>query len=71
MAKCRGYTPEKIIKKLREAEVFQGQGKTVGQSCKAIGISEQTYYRRRKEYGGMRVNQAKELKELKNENARL
>ena len=71
MARRRGYSPEQIIKKLREAEVFQGQGKTVGQACKAIGISEQTYFRWRKEYGGMRVNQAKELKELKNENARL
>jgi len=71
MAKRRRYTPEQIIMKLREAEVLLSQGQTVVQACKAIEISEQTYYRWRKEYGGMDVSQAKQLKELEKENARL
>lgn len=70
MAKKR-YTPEIIIRKLREAEVLQGQGKTIAQVVKHIGITEQTFYRWRKEYGGMRVDQAKRLKELEAENTRL
>ena len=71
MAKRRRYTPEQIIMKLREAEVLLSQGQTVGQACKAIEISEQTYYRWRKEYGGMNIPQAKQFKELEKENARL
>ena len=63
MAKKR-YTPEVIIRKLREAEVLQGQGKTIAQVVKHIGITEQTFFRWRKEYGGMRVDQAKWLREL-------
>ena len=70
MARKR-YTPEVIIRKLREAEVLQGQGKTVAETVKQLGITEQTFYRWRKEYGGMRVDQAKRLKELEAENARL
>jgi transposase-like protein len=70
MAKRR-YTPEAIIRKLREAEVLQGQGQTIAQVVKQLGITEQTFYRWRKEYGGMRVDQAKRLKELEAENARL
>ena len=70
MAKKR-YTPETIIHKLREVEILQGQGKTVAQAVKHIGISEQTLYRWRKAYGGMRVGQAKRLKELAVENTRL
>ena len=65
------YRPEEIIAKLREAEVLIGQGKKVPEAVKAIGISEVTYYRWRKEYGGMDVSQAKRLKELEQENARL
>jgi transposase len=65
------YRPEEIIAKLREAEVLLGQGKKVPEVVKAIGISEVTYYRWRKEYGGMDVSQAKRLKELERENARL
>ena len=65
------YNAEAIIHKLREAEVLLGQGKTVGQVCKVLGITDQTYYRWRKAYGGMRINQAKRLKELEAENARL
>jgi len=71
MARRRGYSPEQIITKLREAEVLLSQGKTVAQTCKAIEVSEQTYYRWRKEYGGMTVSQAKQLKEMEKENARL
>lgn len=71
MAKRRGYSPEQIITKLSEAEVLLSQGKTVAQACKAIEISKQTYYRWRKEYGGMTVSQAKHLQELEKGNARL
>ncbi len=70
MAKKR-YTPEAIIYKLREVEILQGQGKTVAQAVKQIGVTEQTFYRWRKAYGGMRVEQAKRLKELVAENVRL
>jgi transposase-like protein len=65
------YTPEQIINKLREAEVLLSQGTTIGVVCKKIGVSDYTYYRWRKEYGGMRVDQAKRLKELEIENSRL
>ena len=65
------YTPEKIIGKLREAELAVNQGKTVAEACRKIGVTQQTYYRWRKEYGGMKVSQAKRLKELEKENARL
>ena len=67
----RGYSPEQIISKLREAEVLLSQGATVGEASKKIGVTEQTYYRWRKEYGGMRVEQARRLKELEKENSRL
>jgi len=63
MAKRIRYSPEQIITKLREAEVHLSQGKTVGQACKALEISEQTYYRWRREYGGMDVTQARKLKD--------
>jgi len=65
------YTPEQIINKLREAEVLLSQGSTIGVACKKIGVSDYTYYRWRKEYGGMRVDQAKRLKDLEAENTRL
>lgn len=65
------YKAEQIIGKLREAEVLLNQGNTVGEASKKIGVSEQTYYRWRKEYGGMRVDQAKRLKELEKENSQL
>jgi len=65
------YAAEQIISMLREAEVLLNQGSTVGEVCRKLGISEQTYYRWRKDYGGMRVDQAKRLKELEKENARL
>ncbi len=65
------YTPEQIIGKLREAEVRLSQGERVGGICRSLGISEQSYYRWRREYGGLKVDQAKRLKELEKENARL
>jgi transposase-like protein len=67
----KGYSPEQIIHKLREAEVLLSQGNTIGAVSKKIGVSDYTYYRWRKEYGGMRVDQARRLKELEQENARL
>ena len=65
------YTPEQIISKLREAEVLLSQGQTVAQACKSLGVSEQTYYRWRREYGGMGTTQVRRLKGLERENARL
>ena len=67
----KGYSPEQIIHKLREAEVLLSQGNTIGAVSKKIGVTDVTYYRWRKEYGGMRVDQARRLKELEQENARL
>lgn len=71
MAIRRVYTPEQIITKLREAEIYIGQGKTVKEASKQLGISEQTYYRWRREYGGMDISQAKKLREIEKENIRL
>ena len=65
------FTAEQIVIKLREAEVVQAQGKTVVQVCKQLGVTEQTDYRWRKAYGGLRMDQAKRLKSLEQENARL
>ena len=70
MAK-KGYTPEQIINRLREAEILLSQGETVTVISRKIGVSVHTYYRWRKEYGGMRVDQARRLKELEQENTRL
>ncbi len=70
MSKKR-HTSEQIISKLREAEVLLSQGQSVPEACRKIEISEQTYYRWRKEYGGLRLDQAKRLKELERENTRL
>ena len=65
------YTPEQIIRLLRQAEVLSSEGRHVPEICREIGVTTNTYYRWRKEYGGMQVNQAKRLKELKKENSRL
>ncbi len=65
------YKAEQIIGMLREAEVLQSQGMTIGEISRKLSITEQTYYRWRKEYGGMRIDQAKRLKELEKENVRL
>jgi len=67
----KGFTPEQIINKLREAEIMLQQGATIDVVSKTIGVSSHTYYRWRKEYGGMRVDQARRLKELEQENSRL
>ncbi len=67
----RAFTPEQVINNLREAEILLSQGATTGEASKKVGVTEQTYYRWRKEYGGMRVEQAKRLKDLERENARL
>ena len=65
------FTTEQIITKLREAEVELSKGKAVPLVCKQLGVSEQTYYRWRKQYGGLKVDQVKKLRELEKENARL
>ncbi len=67
----RHFKPEQIIHMLREAEIKLAGGKKIGEVCRELGISEQSYYRWRKEYGGMQVSQAKKLKDLERENARL
>jgi len=69
--KKKGFTAEQIIGKLREAEVLLSQGSTVGEVSRKLGITEQTYYRWRRGYGGMRLGQARRLKELEKENGRL
>jgi len=65
------YSPEQIIAKLREAEVELAKGQKTGAVCRKLAICEQTYYRWRREYGGLRVDQAKRLKQLERENKRL
>jgi putative transposase len=65
------YTPEQIISKLRETEVLLSQGQTVAQASKQIGVSDQTYYRWRREFGGMQTSQVRKLKDLEKESARL
>ncbi len=67
----KSYTPERIIQLLREAEVHQSKGLTIPQLCKKIGVHAQTYYRWQKEYGGLRMDQAKRFREIEKENARL
>ncbi|PLX33556.1 MAG: hypothetical protein C0600_00205 [Ignavibacteria bacterium] len=70
MAKKK-HTPEQIIQKLRQVEVLLAEGATISDAVRQIEVTEQTYYRWRNEYGGMRTDQAKRLKELEQENARL
>ena len=64
-------TPEQVINKLREAEVAMAQGSTVGEASRQIGVTQQTFYRWRNEYGGLRIDQVKRLKQLESENTRL
>lgn len=71
MGKGLRRTPEQIIRNLRQAEVLSSQGLSVEKICRELGVSDATYYKWRKEYGGMGVSQAKRLKELEVENARL
>lgn len=65
------YSAEEIVNKLREAEVELSRGRAIAEVCKQIGVTEQTYYRWRREYGGLRTDQARRLKELERENGRL
>ena len=67
----KNFTPGQIINKLREAEIHINQGISISEASRKIGVTEQTYYRWRKEYGGLRIEQAKKLKNLEKENARL
>jgi transposase-like protein len=67
----KGHTTEQIVNKLRQADVELAKGQSIAAVCKMIGITDQTYYRWRKEYGGLKVDQAKRFKELEQENARL
>jgi len=71
MGKLKRPTPEQIITKLREAEVIIAQGNTIAIAARKIGVTEQTYYRWRNQYGGMKTSQAKKMKALEQENARL
>jgi putative transposase len=67
----KGFTPEQIISELREAEIRINQGISIVEASRKIGVTQQTYYRWRKEYGGLRIEQARKLKTLEKENARL
>lgn len=71
MAAPKGYSSEVIIRKLRQADVMLHEGKTIAEASRALGVSDATYYKWRKEYGGMQIAQAKRLKELEKENSRL
>ena len=71
MAKGQRHTPEQVIAKLREAEVKLAKGTAIAQVCKDLAITEQTYYRWRKEYGGVKLDQSRRLKDLEKENGRL
>ena len=71
MGRGKKYQPEQVVNLLRQIEVAEANGKSTDQACREAGIVEQTYYRWRKEYGGLQVDQAKRLKELEAENAKL
>jgi transposase-like protein len=71
MARKPRHTPEQVIGKLREAEVKLAKGAAIGQVCKDLAVTENTYYRWRREYGGMKLDQARRLKDLEKENGRL
>jgi len=69
--RSKRHSPEQIIRKLRDAEAMQNAGKTIGEVCQQLGISEQSFHRWRTQYGGMKAAEAKRLKELEQENSRL
>jgi putative transposase len=71
MGRKRTHTPEEIVAKLRQVEVLTAQGKPVAEAVRAIGVTDQTYYRWRAEFGGLKLDQVKRLRELERENARL
>jgi putative transposase len=69
--KRKRHDPEQVIKKLRDADAMLASGKTIGQVCQTLEVSEQTFHRWRNQYGGMKAGEAKRLKELEDENKRL
>lgn len=71
MGRRKRHTPEQIVRKLRDADAMLAAGRTIGEVCQALEISEQTFHRWRNQYGGMKAEEAKRLKELEQENARL
>ena len=71
MGRRKAHTPEEIVAKLRQVEVLAAQGKAVAEAVRSIGVAEQTYCRWRAEFGGLKLDQVKRLKELERENARL
>lgn len=71
MANKKKHSPEQIVKLLRDIEIEQGKGASQDDACRKVGITLQTYYRWRKEFGGLQIDQARRLKELENENGRL
>lgn len=71
MARAKRHTAEEIVNKLRQAEVELSKGATIAHACKQNGVTDQTYYKWRREYGGLKVTQAKRLKDLEKENVRL
>lgn len=71
MARGKAHTPEEIVAKLRQVEVLVGQGNSVSEAVRGIGVTEATYYRWRTEFGGLKLDQVRRLKELERENARL
>jgi putative transposase len=71
MSRKKAHTPDEVVNKLRQVEVLTGQGKPVAEAVRAIGVTEATYYRWRAEYGGLKLDQVKRLKQLEAENARL
>ena len=71
MGRKRTHTPEEIVAKLRQVEVLTAQGKPVAEAVRAIGVTDQTYYRWRAEFGGLKLDQVRRLRELERENARL
>jgi putative transposase len=71
MGRKKTHTPEEIVAKLRQVEVLAAQGKAVAEAVRSIGVTEQTFYRWRAEFGGLKLDQAKRLKQLEAENGRL
>ena len=71
MGRKKAHAPEEIVAKLRQVEVLMAQGKSVAEAVRSIGVTEQTYYRWRAEFGGLKLDRVKRLKELERENARL
>jgi putative transposase len=69
--KKKGYGSEEIIRKLRQAEVLLHEGKVVAEMCRELGVTDSTYYKWRREYGGLKMDQARRLKDLERENTRL